>query len=158
MLSPADQQLAIDAGRRRYARRRAAGSKHRYNRPQQSMEQDIQQDIDGCGSEIETARFLDVPWVETTEPDPDGDIAPGVQVRHTVYANGCLLLHPTDVDSHAFYLVTGNFPDYQIKGWTIALDGKREEHWKELRPGRPCYAVPQRCLLPARRPSIRLAC
>lgn len=99
-------------------------------------------------AEIFCARETGLPWEDLEEPDRLGDIGLGHQVRHTTHQNGCLILHPEDHPTDCFFLVIGQFPVYRLAGWIIAEEGQRKIYWRELRPGRPCYAVPQSVLRP----------
>lgn len=141
ILDPADMELGQAAGLRRHARRRAAGSG-----PQWGLVPSAQLDIEAVQAEIACARHLGLTWVETDMPDKDGDLGPGIQVRHTRHPNGRLLLHPTDENNHRFYLVTGTPPELTVRGWIMGGDGKHPDLWVELRPGQPCFAVPQEML------------
>lgn len=76
-----------------------------------------------------------------------GDLL-GAEVRSTKLDNGCLILHPDDDDNLPFYLVTGELGRYQVRGWIMARDGKREEYWREKVKGRPAFFVPQSALHP----------
>lgn len=142
-LTAEEQQLAREAGHRRYISR--LDSPHRWNRP--AGDHTEAKEVESTGAEIAVARVLGVPWVEKGRPDPEGDIGEGVQVRHTIYAKGRLLLHADgdrpDNPEHIFYLVTGPFPTYEVVGFISGRRGMTIGVRRELQPGRPCIAVEQ---------------
>jgi hypothetical protein len=139
-LSYSDRALAARVGQERFDRRRGAGSEHRWARVD---EHTAAKEIESIGAEIEAARAIGRDWVDRDSPDHDGDIGPGLQVRHTRYDGGHLILHPEDEDGHVFFLVTGSFPNLTVRGWIRASEGKRGEWWGELQRGRPAFNIPQ---------------
>ena len=101
-------------------------------------------EIASLGAEVAVGIAIGEPWEERLEADPEGDLLPGTQVKHTEYATGHLPLQPDKtVDDHIYYLATGRYPHYTIVGWISGrrglVIGKRVE-WK---PGWPCIAVEQ---------------
>lgn len=140
-LRPESKSLAEAAGARRYNRRRASNSVHRWNR--KASDHSLEAEIESVGAEIFAGEKLMVPWVETDLPDKDGDLGDGIQIRHTRYLTGKLLLHKEDCDSHLFFLVVGCFPAYAIAGFISGSEGKKKGIWEELTPGRPCFTVKQ---------------
>lgn len=141
MLSHADQELATSAGQARFARRRAAGSQQRYGRD--ASTHTVELEIEAIGAEIEVARLIGREWIDTDRPDYDGDVGPGVQVRHTRHLRGRLILHAGDRDEHDFFLVVGTYPALEVIGWITGAEGKAVGKVKELQPGRPCICVEQ---------------
>jgi hypothetical protein len=71
-----------------------------------------------------------------------------VEVRSTSHEGGCLLLHPKDKDDNIFVLLTGVAPNFKIRGWLYAKDGKNENYWMDIVGRRPAYFVPQEALKP----------
>ena len=70
-----------------------------------------------------------------------------LQVRSTIYKNGCLLLHESDKDEEVFLLVIQQtLLQFNIVGWCYGHEGKIKENWKEKVKGRPCYFVEQKDL------------
>ena len=145
VLTAEEQALATTAATARFARRRSNGSQHRWNRTDTHT---TAKETEAIGAEIAAARATGRRWQDTDTPDHNGDIGEGIQVRHTQYQTGRLLIHPDDCDDHQFILVTGAYPDYTVAGWTTGRQAKQDEFWQELQRGRPCFAVPQRCLTP----------
>lgn len=146
ILTTAEQAIAQEAGRRRYHTHRVYKSAHRWNR--KANDHSIDKEVEAIGAEMACARALGLTWVDHNKPDPEGDLGPGIQVRHTRYRTGKLLLHKSDSDDHVFYLVTGNYPNFTIAGWITGERGKRMAINQELQPGRPCMCVDQRFLEP----------
>lgn len=107
-------------------------------------------DIEGAGAEIAACNALNIPWTHAVKivADPsilEGDIAPGVEVRHTITHSNSLILHPEDKDDYSYLLVTGRMPIYMVRGWLKARDGKKQQYWRtDVRE--PAFFVPQRDL------------
>jgi hypothetical protein len=76
------------------------------------------------------------------------------EVRSVPQPNRSLILHPTDKDDHAYWLMHGAHKGWEVIGWIWGKDGKRQEWWEDrCRNGRPCFWVPQDALNhPDRRP------
>lgn len=105
-------------------------------------------DIEAAAAELAVAKALGVFWAacDTPEEDRGGDVGPGVQVRHTQYPNGSLIVHDRDADDHRFVLVTGAMPTFRIAGWLHGHAAKVAAHWKADAP-RPAFFVPQSALM-----------
>ena len=103
-------------------------------------------DIEGALGEVALAKALNVFIADHGDMKcPDvGD----VDVRMTMHENGRLIIHPDDPDDRAFYLVTGAYGDYVVRGWIRGGDAKRDEWWTDPSGGRPAYFVPQDALTP----------
>lgn len=152
-LSLDGQALAEYAGKKRYRRRRAAGSKQRYGRKQSDHTTELE--IEAIGAEIFVGELLGERWRDTDSPDYHGDVGLGNQVRHTRRENGRLLLHDSDKDDHIFYLVIGTYPEYTVIGSIVGGEGKRVGVVRELQPGRPAICVEQADLTPFARKLIQ---
>jgi hypothetical protein len=107
---------------------------------------DWQLNIEGALAEMALAKYLDRYWAKGMVGDKD---VAGVQVRSTSYANGRLRLHEDDSDDDVFYLVTGINGVYEVVGWILGCNGKREEFWCDpTGNNRHAYFVPQNALIP----------
>lgn len=117
-----------------------------------STDENWQQQIEGAMAELVIAKFMRYDWSGLGEPGQP-DVGPD-DVRHTSYSRGCLLLHLGDKDDRVFWLVTGGYGQYQVRGWIVARDGKQERWWRDPKGGRPCFFVPQAHLID---PLLRVA-
>jgi len=70
------------------------------------------------------------------------------QVRTRSKAHYELIIHPKDPDDRKFVLVTGCAPLFNVVGWIVGRDGKREEFWKDPAGSRPAFFVPHSALRP----------
>ena len=107
-------------------------------------------DIEAVAAEISVAKALGMYWgpaASAAEDRAAGDLPGGIQVRHTQYKTGRLLLHDRDDDDHRFVLVVGQIPVFTVVGWIQGGDGKRQVHWDDKLP-RPTFAVGQEHLHP----------
>jgi len=111
---------------------------------------DFDADIIGCMGEQALAKHLDRYWNGSFGDFKAVDVAHAYQVRASTFdgPTAGLLLHPGDHDDHPFIKVVVRLPVVSLVGWTMGRDGKRQEYWKELQKGRPCFVVPDRTLRP----------
>jgi hypothetical protein len=87
-------------------------------------------DIEGALAECALAKWQGVFW--------DGGIntfkAPDVglmQVRHTPYTDGHLIVRTADKDDERYALVTGQFGTYHIHGWCYGSFAKQDKYIKD---------------------------
>lgn len=106
-------------------------------------------DVEGLLAEAAVAKGLGIYYAPVTGALDTalGDVLPGIQVRSTKYKNGSLLIHKTDADDDKFLLVTGAQGSYDVRGWIVGSEGKRQEYWK-LYKERGAFWVPQSALNP----------
>lgn len=77
-----------------------------------------------------------------------GDIAPGVSVRHTKWADGHLVIQTSDQYHGAFLLVCGAEPDWTLPGWIFGWQARGLGKWQAGRYDAKHFAwwVPQGAL------------
>ena len=103
------------------------------------------EDIEGACAELALAKYLGIYWngsVDTFKSQPDvGEL----EVRHTSYPNGKLIVRPHDSDTATFVLIVGTCPEYRIVGTKVGLEAKRPEWLSDpTSANRPsAYFVPQ---------------
>lgn len=103
----------------------------------------FQRHVEGALAEMALAKFLDVYWRgvgEVRAPDVGED-----DCRQTDLADGHLFIHEND--SRKTWLVTGLNGKYEVRGWIMAEDGKRDEWYRAPQSGRFCWCVPQSALI-----------
>ena len=106
-------------------------------------------EIQACIAERGVAQLLGKKWHDYAEDISTlpADVGDNIQVRWTSYHTGHLILHDKDPGEHFYVLVTGTYPNMQIKGFLNGHQAKQKKYWKEKGfDGRPCYAVPQKDL------------
>lgn len=106
----------------------------------------------GAVGEMAAAKYLGIYHNQFTEQDdgPHGDIC-GVDVRTRRKIDHDLLLHRRDTPHRPCVLaivVWERMPVVRLAGWTYTREGQKEEYWRELQKGRPCYVYPQKKLAP----------
>jgi hypothetical protein len=146
-LTNAEMLTAAICGARRGVQGRVKGRRHRWN--SQSDRAQWDDDIEGSGGELAVAKAFGMypTGMGGDAPEP-GDVGP-LEVRTTPRHDGRLILHPDDDDNRLFVLVTGSMPNYVIRGWIIAGDGKQPGHWEDpTGKGRWAFFVPTRLLHP----------
>jgi hypothetical protein len=104
-------------------------------------------DCEGACGELAVAKHLGLYWNGSLGQLKAPDVGK-YQVRTTPADGGRLLLHGRDPDDAAFILARGFAPRFQLAGWIMGRDGKRQDWWRELVPGRPCFVVPNEALHP----------
>jgi hypothetical protein len=110
-------------------------------------EQTWDHNINGAITEAAYAKAFDHYPKRDAAPDTEGDLRNGTEIRGTMHADGCLILHDRDHDDRPYVLVTGRPPEFIVRGWLYGREGKQPAYWRaDWR--RPCYAVPQAALRP----------
>ena len=119
------------------------------------MEDSLAIDIQGAEAELAVAKALKLPWdgsfVKLDDwfdwRDNGHDVA-GLEVRSTHHKRGSLILHPKDKDEAPFILVlTHERPYFNLVGWNFGREGKKDQYWRDVGYGRPCFYLPQNGLL-----------
>jgi len=114
-------------------------------------------DINGCCAELAVACYLNLFWCGSLNDYAARDVGGLVDVRSTMKPDRRLPLHPDDLDSVPFVLAWPRpplFSVYDLVGWTLARDGKRQEFWCDpTNNGRPAFFVPKNVLHPM--PALR---
>lgn len=106
--------------------------------------------IEGACGELVVAKALNRHWSGNIGDLEADDVGP-YQVRTTTYIgpNAKTRIHKGDADHKRFVGVSGRMPNYEILGWIVARDGKREEWWDDpTHENRPAYFVPRTALNP----------
>jgi hypothetical protein len=100
--------------------------------------------IEGACGEVAVAKAMGRYWggsVNTFKSGGDLD-STGWEVRTRSDHAYNLIVRDNDADERVFILVTGQAPNYQVRGWLKAADAKREE-WKKNYGGHGfAYFVP----------------
>lgn len=111
----------------------------------------LDMDTHGAMAELLVAktlnRFWTNPFLNTANKNLP-NVGNTIEVRHTKYPSGCLLVHDEDVDNFWHVLVVGTISNPKVVGGILGKDAKKEIWWKEKVAGRPCYFVPQDKLIP----------
>ena len=102
-------------------------------------------DIEAACAEMLVARESDRYWIGVINGKDSGGDAGPYGVRHTLRANGSLILHPSDSDDRRFVLVVGTAPFQRIAGSILGEDGKLEKFWRDD-VKHPAFFVPQSAL------------
>ena len=106
--------------------------------------------IEGCLGEYAAAVVTGQLW-RGKGPRNGPDIGKSDEVRTTEYPNGKLILHPKDKRGLKFWLVTGKYGVYQVRGWIMSQYAIHPDYWDDhFKNGRPCFAVPQEDLVQVR--------
>lgn len=107
-------------------------------------------DIEGACAEMAFAKATGMYWGGTVNTFKLPDVA-GIQIRHTEYDNGHLIVREDDKDDEMFVLVTGKAPHFTVRGCLLGADAKRPEYFRG--EGYPAWFVPQSALEPYLPPS-----
>lgn len=100
--------------------------------------------IEGALGECALAKYLNLYWNDSPDPRP-GDVGKlEVRTRSSHYYD--LMVHKSDPDNAIFWLLTGWFGEYRVRGWVKAGDVKKEKYWKDHAGNRATYFVPKEVL------------
>ena len=98
--------------------------------------------IEGACAELAVAVWLKIPWEATVNTFRSGYDVGKYQVRWVTERGYRLILSDKDTPGHAFILVEGRAPDYDLVGWLRATDGLKPEFLQDYGRG-PAYYVPR---------------
>ena len=128
--------------------RREAESPTKVDRSVQKVtfHESIYRNAEAIGSEMAVAAYFGIPNFEPTVNTfkMKADFASSIEIKHTSYEHGHLIIKPSDRDDDVAILVTGSSPTYVIRGW---MPIKRVKTSRYLR-GDGSWWVPQLDLLP----------
>lgn len=109
-------------------------------------------DVESAATELLVAKNLGLYWnCLAAEPHKlDGDVG-NVEVRHTQYYSGHLVVSHEEKDDSPFVLVVGKYPRYEIRGWLFGKAAKQKAFWRDRHTAKtakkPAYFVPQEHLI-----------
>lgn len=105
--------------------------------------------IEGACGEMAVAKHFGLFWSGAIGNIGADDVG-RLQVRTRSKHDYELILHKEDRDDRKFILLTGIAPEYRVRGWITAIDGKLPEYWKTIPPHTrpPAYFVPHSKLRP----------
>ena len=140
-LTPWEMLLAAQAGVMRQVENKKLGRRPAYGA---GSAQDWQLNIEGALGEYALAKHLGLYWSGKGKLRA-ADVG-DVDVRTRSKPHYELILHDDDPDDRIFWLLTGVYGRYEVRGWIQGRDGKRPEYWSDPAGGRPAYFVPQSAL------------
>jgi hypothetical protein len=106
-------------------------------------------DIESSAAELAVAKVLNRHWHIVYRWDHMPADVGQLQVRHTRYDDGHLIVKVTDADEEVVILVTGSSPRFVLRGWMRVAEAKSHEEWLKPTPGRTlAHFVPQSALHP----------
>jgi hypothetical protein len=100
---------------------RATGSEgmNDYSVQKLNLFQDIARSGEAIGAENAVAKYFGIDeWKPTVNTFKNqADVGWNLEIKHTPWKNGCLILRDRDRSTDIAVLVTGNSPTYYIIGW-----------------------------------------
>lgn len=82
--------------------------------------------IEGACGELAVAKILGRYWDGSVNTWKADDL-PGLQIRTRSRHDYDLIVRPGDDDQAVFVLVTGQCPEYRVRGWITGAEAKRRE-------------------------------
>lgn len=105
----------------------------------------------GCFGELAVAKYLDRYW-HCTVGKIDGVDVGGHEVRYNSYGDKSLLrIYDQDKPDKKYILVTGEPPEFHLRGWLFGSDGMLPEYKDtplNTTAGKECFWVPMENLKP----------
>jgi hypothetical protein len=106
------------------------GSTPHYNSRLNFHEQ-VAEIAESFAAEWAVAKYFDIPYTPTDNKGKErADVATGLEVKWTKYADGHLIVYPSDRVTDVAILVTGKHPNYYIAGWIPVAMAKRDRYKK----------------------------
>lgn len=105
-------------------------------------------DIDGAGAEEAFCKYKGIYWGAPLNNFKGGDslAVDNLQIRHTELHINSLIIRPKDNDDHYYVLVTGQLPDYVIRGYILGKDGKNDKWIRSPHGKDAAWFIPQDAL------------
>ena len=84
-----------------------------------NLAKSIARDAEAIGAEMVVAKFLGYKDFKATAGTfkHQADVGSSIEVKHTAWKDGHLIIKPSDRNSDIAVLVTGESPNYTIVGW-----------------------------------------
>ena len=91
----------------------------------------IARDAESIGAEIVVAQYFNIKDFEPTSGTFKNyaDVGSCIEVKHTAYINGHLIIKDSDRNEDIAVLVVGKSPDYYIVGWIPVVVAKKDKYW-----------------------------
>jgi hypothetical protein len=105
-------------------------------------------DIEAAGAELAFAKYIGEEWVGSVNTFSAPDVGTNWQVRYTNIDHGCLIIRKKDKGklNQNFVLITGNMPNYTVKGYIKGDDALDKKYVRNPNNGEPAFFVPQKDL------------
>jgi hypothetical protein len=105
------------------------------------------EDIEGACGEMAVAKYLGVYWAGGMGDEfKSPDLGDKIQIRTTPRHDGSLIVRKDAKDEHIYVLVTGEAPNFFLRGFISAADAKRDEFVRAPNGRPPAWFVPQYAL------------
>lgn len=147
-LTPQECYLSSMVGLRRRLASKTDGKRERNGADRASEAEAWFFNVVGAMGEMAASKALGVYWpASINAPKGDPDMPPDWQVRTLAKHHYDLIVRDDDRDDQRFVLVTGDGPVFQVHGWVLGAEAKRQE-WRRDRGarGKPCFWVPRSSL------------
>ncbi len=138
---------AVQVGLERWAQSAVQKLNHAttYNR---TFLRRLNEEVIGACSERVLCKFWNIYWdgsINTFHRLADV-LGYNVEVRGTHRPDGRLIVRDNDADDRAFVLITGEGPEFEIRGWLFGSEAKLPEWMDNPNGYRPSWFVPQYAL------------
>lgn len=104
------------------------------------------ENIEGYCAELAVAKALKMYYSGGPGPFKAADVGDNIQVRWTANSGYSLIVRPDDNPEHFYFLVTGNAPYMEIKGWILGHDARDSRYQRSPNGRPPAWFVPQDAL------------
>jgi hypothetical protein len=105
--------------------------------------------IEGAIGEVALSKGLNRYWPGSVNTYKTPDLQGRIQVRSTLYRQGCLIVRPDDDPGDTYVLVTlelGETPRYWLPGWMTGTEARKLGEWKSVNDRPHAWFVPQSAL------------
>jgi len=139
-LSTYEMMIAAEVGKMRMVSSIKSGYENQHGMPSRNWDADIE----GAAGEMAVAKALGLYWDCSVNSFKKPDLPFRIQVRTTHQKS--LIVRPSDTDDDRFVLVRGYSPRFEIVGWILGREAKKQE-WMAAPNGRPAaHFVPSEAL------------
>lgn len=130
-----EEVLAHEIGfMRAKAQNGTAQNSYRFNNPNLNYHEYITAQAEAVGAEIAVAKYFDIydfkPSLNTFKTE--GDVGNKLEVKHTLWIHGHLIIRENDRIDDIAILVTDKSPKYILNGWIPVRSAQNPRYWREL--------------------------
>lgn len=145
-LSPEELMMCATVAAQRHVESLVSGRQDRHGAA--SSDNRLGHHFEGACGELALCKAKNMHWGGTVNSFKGADVGRNIQVRTRSRHDWDLIVRTDDSDLDWFVLVTGQAPDFTLRGYIKGRDAKRQEWLRDHGGHGDAYFVPQSALTP----------
>jgi hypothetical protein len=149
-LNETQQKMAKDVGskRREAAKKRSRPQPHGVPSSADGHKIELLDlDIQSSGAELAVAIATGQKWnseiINDSLENAPCDVGDNIEVRWSMHPHAHLIIYEENDPDRTYVLVTGNFPNYEIRGYIRGWKGMTPQYWRKTPRGKYAYWISQ---------------